>query len=153
MVINVFGAIVMVSIYWAIWYAVGASRRQAKAGSDNGLKRLWTFNAFALFGSGALFVAAALINANVNQDATGQGIAAVVTVIVLGMLGLTATKRTVKVKAAEVAAAKVPGKIPSGYTVKTAPDPQPTTYVPSFAEKIGASRAENIIAEIKGGSW
>lgn len=153
MVINIFGAIAVVTAYWCLWYGAAVLRRKLPPVRDNGLKILWRFNAAALFSSGACFVAAALLNASGSGDKAGQAIAAGIAFLVIGLLGATAATKTVKVKAAEVAAAKIPGRVPSGYTVKTTPDPNPTTYVPSFAEKIGVSRADSIIDEIKAGSW
>lgn len=167
MAINIIGAVAVVSVYWAIWYAAGTFRRKAKAGKDKALKMLWTFNAAALLGSGACFIAAGLLNRPGSSGGTltpidaidaghigggvdqAQAIAVLIIVIVLGTFGVVGMKRTARVKAAEVAAAR----IPIGYTVQTEARPNPANYVPSFAEKIGASKAESIIEEIKAGAW
>jgi len=151
---GIIGAVAVVSVYWAIWYAAGTSRRKAKAGKDIALKWLWRINAGALLGSGACFIAAGLLNRPANVHTGGgfdqaQAIAVLIIMIVLGTMGVIGVKRTARVKAAEVAAAQ----IPSGYTVQTEARRQPATYVPSFAEKIGASKADSIIDEIKAGSW
>lgn len=170
--IGIVGAVAVVAVYWAIWYAAGTSRRKAFVGKDTGLKWLWRFNAGTLLGSGACFIAAGILNRPTGSYAgtltpidaidyghtgggvdTAQIIFVLVTVIVLGTMGVIGVKRTAKVKAAEVAAAKIPAGIPSGYTIQTEARPNPANYVPSFAERIGASRAENIIEEIKAGSW
>lgn len=153
MVISMTGMIIMVTIYCASWYAANAISRRLKPIKEAGIYRVRAITAGALLSSGACFIGAVALNGNAGRDTTGQAVAVIVTVIVVGLLGLSTVKRTARVKAAEVAAAKVPGKIPSGYTIKTAPDPQPATFVPSFAEKMHAAKADRIIDEIKAGSW
>lgn len=168
MAINIIGAVAVVSVYWAIWYAAKEVSKKLPPVKDKGLKALWIISVGALLGSGACFIAAGLLNrpgssSNVTitpMDAIdyghmsggfdqAQAIAVLIIMIVLGTMGVIGVKRTARVKAAEVAAAQ----IPSGYTVQTEARPNPANYVPSFADRIGASKAESIIEEIKAGSW
>lgn len=164
MAINIIGAIAVVSVYWAIWYAAGALRAKLPSTKDIGLKALWMFNAAALFGSGACFFAAGILNRDGSlriEDGNGsllfleggagqaQAIAILIILIVFGTLGLVTVKRTARVKAAEVAAASVPRRNAKAADYANWPVVG-ASITPAFSERLSRSRAESIIDEIKG---